>query len=161
MARRRFAPLQTEKREITWSNLAADASTGINVGTLTCVRDPTTDVQCTPGTRVNWIYGEFNVSAQTVTNPKVFHWQMHKNPTAALTFTATAYNQDTKSWIMKRGMEMLPADRSTVYKRIFTVKPPQKMRRMSEGDIMTLRSQSSSAETQNFCGFLIYNITPA
>ncbi len=56
---------------------------------------------------------------------------------------------------------MLPSDVSTVFKRIFAVSIPKKMRRMSEGDTMQLRIKATSAETVNFCGFMIYSIEPA
>ncbi len=102
-----------------------------------------------------------NIAAETVTNPKVFHWTLHKNPTNALAFTPSLYNENSRSWIMKRGMEMLPSDVSTVFKRIFVVRPPKKMRRMSEGDTMQMRVIASSAETINFCGFMIYATEPA
>ncbi len=135
--------------------------TASNNGTLTAIRDPVTDAQISPGTIVKSAYVEINIAAETITNPKIFHWQLHKNPTAALTFTPTAYNQDTKSWIIKRGMEMLPKNVSTVYKRVFAVRIPGKMRRASEGDIYNLRVQASSTETINFCGFVIWFIEPA
>ncbi len=102
-----------------------------------------------------------NVSAQVITNPKIFHWALAKNPVGAFGIDPTVYNADTKSWIIKRGMEMLPADLSTVYKRIFAVPIPKKMRRMSEGDEMSLRVKATSTESINFCGFLLYKIEPA
>ncbi len=159
--RRRGATLKTEKREITWTNLAQDASSAKTVGNITCVRDPTGDSEIEPGTIIRWLYAEFNVSAETITNTKVFHWIVSKNPVASLTITPTLYNADTKSWIIKRGMEMLPKDVGTVYKRIFAVSIPKKMRRASEGDIYNLKYQVSSAETINTCGFVLYNIEPA
>ncbi len=161
MARRNRPTLQTEKRELTWSLLAGDRGTATNLATLTCVRDPTTDIQCTPGTILRWVYVELNVAAETITNAKIFHWMLNKNPVASLAFTPTTYNQDSKSWIIKRGMEMLPKDVATVYKRIFAVAIPKKMRRMSEGDVLTLRAQATSTESINTCGFMIVQIEPA
>ncbi len=159
--RRRTATLQSAKIEQTWSLLAADRSTGTNVAQIICVKNPTADNEVSIGTIIKWIYVEFNVAAQTTTNPKVFHWTLHKNPTNALSFTPSAYNENSRSWIMKRGMEMLPADVATVFKRIFVVSVPKKMKRMSEGDTFQLRSIASLAETINYCGFLIYNTEPA
>jgi len=150
-----------EKREGTWTNLAANLVVAVDRGTLTCIRAPVTDMDVSPGTHVNSIYVEMNVAAETVTNPKVFHWALMKNPTAAFAADPSVYNANTKSWIIKRGMEMLPKDTSTVYKRIFAVRVPKKMRRMSEGDIISLRVKSTSTETINFCGFALYFIEPA
>ncbi len=150
-----------EKREGTFSSLAADISTTTNFAPLTCVRDPVADMDVTPGTHVNTIYAEFNIAAETITNPKVFHWILQKNPIAAVAMTPSTYNANSKSWIIKRGMEMLPKNVSTVYKRIFAVRVPKKMRRMSEGDVMVLRGVSTSSETMNFCGFVLYFIEPA
>ncbi len=98
-------------------------------------------------------------SAQTVTNPKVIHWDVFKNPGNNISgVVPSLYGQDYKKFIMKRGMEMLPADRSAVFKRVFVVKMPRRYRRMDLGDTLILHYICSSAEPINACGFALTKV---
>ncbi len=143
-----------------WSLLAADrgSSTSIRLAIGTASADKNAKDEVETGSHIKSIYFEFNVAAETVTNPKVFHWTIHMRPqnvTSAGT-TPNLYNLTGRNLILKRGMEMLPKDVSTVYKRIFVVKIPRKWQRFGEGDVVTISFVASSTENINFCGFAIY-----
>jgi len=126
----------------------------IAVGTDSADVNTATEVHI--GSRVNSVYVEFNVAAQTTTNPKVFHWKVIAIPPVSATMSApTSYFAIDRSFILKRGMEMLPSDVATVFKRMFVVKLG-KYRRMLDGGTIALVGQCSSTETINWCGFTIY-----
>ncbi len=158
--RRRFtSPGKTDKHEITWSDLAADYATatvekilasGVDVG----AKVGPTDV--TVGSHIKWIYIEFNTAAETITNPKVLHWVVEVRMPGMAGTNPLTYYQDARSFIIHRGMEMLPKDVGTVYKRIFTVKIPRSYQRIKQGMLIVLRLKASSTETINQCGFAIY-----
>ncbi len=161
MARNRglaLRPVDTEKIEQTWSNLAQDAgSAKIEISIITAVRNVTTANQVKIGASIKWIYFEFHFSAQTTTNPKVMHWLIQKVPqgVSAMEADPIIYNQTNKKYIIKRGMEMLPSDTSTVFKRIFSVRIPRWMQRTADGDIWKFIYHASSTETINACGIAI------
>ncbi len=151
-------PVQSEKHEITWSNLAQNASTvqtiqiaeGLNASVASAAN------QVPTGATVKAIYFEFHFSAQVTTNPKVIHWQIGKEPFETdLSIPSTYFNSD-KRFIFKRGMEMLPSDQSTVFKRIFVVRIPPKFRRIGQNDKLVFSYIASSTETINACGIAIY-----
>ncbi len=154
------APIKTDKHEITWSDLAIDASANkarqLVLGVASADKD--SSFECEVGSRVNAIYIEVNIAAQTVTNPKVLHWIVMARPSGATPAaqTPSLYYQAGRSQILKRGMEMLPSDVSTVYKRVFVVRIPKKSRRISDGDTIDFIYRCSSAESINVCGFAIY-----
>ncbi len=159
---RRSAPLQSDKHEITFSDLAADYGAAtitklLCTGVQPAAKNISTEVGI--GSKIKWFYVEFNMAAETVTNPKVVHWILIHIPgsaTGVTAFTPTLYYQIGRNHIIKRGMEMLPTDVSTVYKRIFVVKVPPKYQRIGEGDQFFLNFRSTSTETMNNCGVVIY-----
>ncbi len=155
-----LAPLKTDKHEITWSDLSINAATEKAKTIVQGVQsaDKDNSVECEVGSHVDSIYFEINFSAQTITNPKVLHWQVALlpspgNQTASVPST---YYQLDRSQILKRGMEMLPADVATVFKRIFVVKIPKKGRRIADSSFIVFKYIVSSTETVNCCGFAIY-----
>ncbi len=158
--RRRFvAPLKTDKHEVTWSNLAADfgaANVSVSLATTVAAEDKGASTECMVGSHVRSIYIEMNIAAETITNPKVLHWIVEVRGPNQTGSTPTLYYQDDRSIIIKRGMEMLPKDVSTVFKRIFVVKIPKKAQRMTMGNLIAIKFRCSSAESINVCGFAIY-----
>ncbi len=155
---RRFAPLQSTKHEITWSNLAQNASAIQNITLVNGVEEGTaTTGTATPvGQRVNGIYLEFHFSAETITTAKVIHWTVEAIRTGQTSPVPSLYNQSTRSQIIKRGMEMLPKSVSTVFKRIVFVRIPPKYARVSSNLDINFRYIATSAETINACGIAIY-----
>ncbi len=105
---------------------------------------------------IKWIYLEFNLAAQTITNPKVIHWRVYKIKSDQTDESAATYNGIQKSQTIKRGMEMLPSDVATVFKRIVLVNIPKGMQRMQQGSSLKIELRSSSSETMNACGFAIF-----
>ncbi len=158
--RRRFqAPLKQDKHEIVWSALAADQGTSTFIVPLVLgvhSADKNTATECEVGSHVRSIYLEFNIAAQTVTNPKVMHWIIMGGPEGTTLENPTTYYQGNRAQIFKRGMEMLPTNVSTVYKRIFVVRVPKKMQRVQENGFISLLFRMSSTETINNCGIGIY-----
>jgi len=108
------------------------------------------------GSTVGSIYFEFHFSAQVTTNPKVIHWTIGKEPFNSNVSSPSTYNTVDRRFIFKRGMEMLPADQSTVFKRIFVVRIPPRFKRIGDTDKLFLRYICSSTETINACGIAIY-----
>ncbi len=156
--RRNLSPIQTEKHEISWSNLAQNASAtqAITIANGVVASAKNTDVEVLIGSNVNWVYFEFHFSAQVTTNPKVIHWIIEKLGATESGLTPSLYHQTARNHILKRGMEMLPSDQSTVFKRIFTVRIPRGYRRIGEGEFIQFRYICSSTETINACGIAIY-----
>ncbi len=149
-------PVKSEKEELTTSLLAGDRSTNLVIILAAAVDSPTIAGQVEIGDTVKSIFIEFNVAAQTTTNPKVFHWLVEKLPSGGTSSVPSVYDAATKSQILHRGMEMLPSDTSTVFKRVFVVRIPPRLRRMQDGSQITLNIIASSAETVNFCMIAIY-----
>ncbi len=158
--RNRFRPIvKTEKHEIVHSFLAGDASSQQNVtlGTGVTVGNKTGPTDTAIGSHVRSIFFELNVSALTITNPKIVHWTVSFNPTGAGSVPSPAtYDTSSKSRIIHRGMEMLPKDASTVFKRVFVVRVPKKYQRQVEGRSMMFNYIATSAELINLCFFAIY-----
>ncbi len=156
--RNRGTPPNLEKHEITWSNLAQDASTEISITLATAVdassKNLSTEVLV--GARITRVYLEFHFSANVITNPKVIHWLLFKSPFGTAVPTASTYNNTSKRFVIQRGMEMLPKDVGTVYKRIISVKIPKRYQRMGDGDFLIFKYISTSAEAINACGIAIY-----
>ncbi len=159
-SRRRSAPDTKEKHEITWSNLAQDASSVQNIELVKGVHPATKDgaipSECVIGSIVKSIFFEINIAAQVITNPKVFHWNIIVSRDLQTNPVPSAYNTPSKAMIIHRGMEMLPSDIGTVFKRIFVVRIPKIYQRVRDDMEINLGYIVSSAETINFCGFAIY-----
>ncbi len=113
-----------------------------------------TEVQT--GATIPWLYFEFHFSAENVTSTKVIHWVIAHEPFGSNTSTPSTYQTITRKHILKRGMEMLPKDVGTVFKRIFTVKIPKRYQRLGISDEFTFNYTSSSAESINACGINIF-----
>ncbi len=160
-SRRRGAPIKTDKHEITWSSLAADVGTAdlvipLATGVASANKDASAEVEV--GSHVRSVYFEMNMAAETITNPKVLHWLVIVRPAGSTptSITPTLYYQNGRNLVIKRGMEMLPKDVSTVYKRVFVVRVPRKAQRFGADDKMSLVFRATSTETINVCGFAIY-----
>ncbi len=123
MARRGLGNIiNSQKHENTWSNLSQDASA---VKTVIVVQpvdragiNTAVPEEVAIGSIVKSIYFEFHFSAQQTGNVNVIHWQVLKEVAVQTLSAPNLYNNDDKSQIFKRGMEMLPANVATVYKRI-------------------------------------------
>ncbi len=150
-------PVNSEKVEVSWSNLAQDASAAKSVLLALAKKVPTaTSTDVKTGTTIKWLYFEFNVNAETLTTTKIFHWLIEKNPFGQGASTPSAYNADNKRFVIKRGMEMLVKDNQSLIKRIFVVPIPKKMQRMGDNDSWNFRYIVSSTQTINTCGIVIY-----
>ncbi len=155
----RLIPIKSDKHEITWSNLGQNASTQQSIRIFDGVQPSAKNLatECEVGSKVNGVYFEFHFSAETITSPKVIHWDIDIVPAGTSAFpSASTYYQTQRAEIIKRGMEMLPSDQSTVFKRIFVVGIPNKFRRITDAVQMNLRYICSSTETINACGISIY-----
>lgn len=162
----RLRPVKSEKHEITWSNLAQNASTTQTVEIVRGVQSPgAPDEEVEIGDTVSSVYFEFNLNGVDNSGvAQVFHWIIMKNPSGEITLTnanPTLYNQKIKRHILKRGMEMLPGiplgSGGTVQtKRVFVVKIPPRLRRFGQDDKLDLHYRSSSASGINFCGIAIF-----
>ncbi len=153
------SPVKSDKHEVTWSNLSADHGTAtfivpIAKGVPPADKNTSTEVEI--GSKVFSIYVEMNLAAETITNPKIIHWAMQGGSEGSTIENPTTYYQSNRSFILKRGMEMLPKDVSTVYKRIFVVRIPRKLQRQTADSFISLMFQASSTESINNCGFAIY-----
>ncbi len=157
--RKDLHPINQEKHEITWSNIGQDAGTAtieIPLVDTVALADTNSATEVPRGAHVKWIYFEFHFSAAQTGNVNVIHWKIVKNPNNSQAVTGNSYNLAEKSWVMKRGMEMLPVNVTTVFKRVFVVKVPKKMQRMAVDDEINFLYQASSTQTINACGFAIY-----
>ncbi len=160
MSRRGFAlrPVDSEKKEITWSNLLQDASTTqvivLAEGTVPSATNAATEV--TIGSTIKWIYFEFHFSPAQTGNANVIHWKVSKLPFGTVATVPSTYNQVDKRFILKRGMEMLPTNVSTVFKRIFVVKIPKRIARIGSADKIVFEYVASSTQQINACGIAIY-----
>ncbi len=156
--RNSLRPIKSDKHELTWSNLAQDASSVqvivLAKSTDSADKDAPTEVEV--GSNVKSIYFEFHFSANVITNPKVVHWFVVGKRTGETIGTPSTYYTDERSSIFKRGMEMLPKDASTVFKRVFAVPVPRKFWRMAKNMNIEFRYIVSSAEAINACGIAIY-----
>ncbi len=156
--RSRGTPPNIEKHEITFSDLVKDASTdqSITLAQGVDAASKNTSIEVLIGSRITRLYMELNVAAQVITNPKVLHWQIMKVPFGVTVPAASTYNQTSKRFIIQRGMEMLPKDVGTVYKRIISVKIPKRYQRMGDNDFLVFKYVVTSAEAVNVCAFFIY-----
>ncbi len=154
-----LSPVKTDKHEITWSNLASDRGTATLIVPLAKgvpPADKNIATECEIGSKIYGIYVEFNVAAEDVTSPKIIHWAIQGGAEGSTKENPTLYYQSNRSFILKRGMEMLPKDVSTVYKRVFVVKIPKKLQRQTADSYIDILFRASSTELINLCGFAIY-----
>ncbi len=151
-------PVKSVKHEVTWSNLVQDASAIqeeiLAVGTSPSALNAASEVDI--GSSVKFVYIEVNIAANTITNPKVIHLKVQIIPNGITAITPAQYFSTDRKNILQRGMEMLPKDVGTVFKRIIPVKIPRGKSRFSVGDKLSFIYVASSAEAINICGFAIY-----
>ncbi len=157
--RQRFlAPLKTDKHEVTWSNLNQDASAvkqiTLAVGTNAADKNNSTEVEV--GAHVRSIYFEFHFSPAQTGVVKVIHWNIFGSKIGETIGVPSTYYTPDRAAVFKRGMEMLPVNVATVFKRVFVVKVPKKFQRMTKNSFLIFQYIASSAETINACGFAIY-----
>ncbi len=156
--RRLSTPVKTDKHEQTFTQLAQDSSTtqNINIYTGVDVGAKVGATDCAVGSHVRWVYCEVNFSAETLTVPKTVHWTVRIVVPGQVASTPTQFYANDRSFVLKRGMEMLPKDTGTVYKRIFVVKIPRIYQRVKQGQVLEFEYVSSSANTMNACGIFIF-----
>ncbi len=156
--RNRGPPPNIEKHEVVFTDLAIDASTeqSITIAQGVDASSKNTDREVLIGSRITRLYMELNVAAQTITNPKVLHWMIFKSPFGTTLPAPSLYNQTSKRFIIQRGMEMLPKDVGTVFKRILSIKIPKRYQRMGDNDFLVFKYIATLAETINICGFFVY-----
>ncbi len=157
MVSRRGPKIVSEKKEVSWSNLTQNAAT---VQTVTIYQgEPFSAVnlgnEIAVGQIVKWVYVEFNVSPEDIGTTAVFHWQFIFVPDGMTVGAPNTYNQGNKSYIVKRGMEMLVKDVGTEIKRVFTIRVPKSYQRVKVNTQLQFQYISSSSQTINTCGFTI------
>ncbi len=158
----RLRPVVSLKHEITWTFLAQNASTNQSIDIIAGVESPITATEVDIGSIVNSVYFEINLNGVNNSGAsQVFHWLIVKNASGLIAPVANQYNADTKKFVIKRGMEMLPevpldSGGTVQTKRIFVVKLPRGMRRFDDGDKLQLKYISSSASAVNYCGIAIF-----
>ncbi len=158
MPARGFAlrPVHSEKQEITWSNLSQNASTTQNIPIITTVENPSSAGQLNIGATVKAVFFEFNIAAEAAAVATVVNWIIEKLPSLGTGNDPSIFDAVNKKQILKRGMEMLPKDVSTVFKRVFVLRIPPRLRRFADGDQLNFRYKASSAGLINNCGIAIY-----
>ena len=155
-------PVVSLKHEITWSNLGENASTVKTVDLIHAQESPLTGIEIDIGSIVKWIYIETNLNGVDNSGTvQVFHWYIAKQPSTLVLSDPTTYQSDTKKFILKRGMEMLPeiplGSGGTVQtKRVFVVKIPPRLRRFDDGDKLVLKYKSTSTSGVNYCGIGVF-----
>ncbi len=159
-------PINSQKHEVTFSDLGVNASSGVTKeivkGTERGTIDTANSQEVQIGSVVKWIYVEFNLNGiDNSGSAQVIHWMLFKNPAATFSPNPLLYNENTKKHIIKRGMEMLPeiplGSGGTVQtKRIFVVKIPRGMQRIGDDDQIQFIYRSTSASGINICAFFIY-----
>ncbi len=149
----------SDKHEITWSNIAQDAGTAdivvpIALGTQPSITNLSQEVKI--GSKIKSIYFEFHFSPGQTGNVNVVHWMIEVKNFGQTGSSPNTYYQGTRALIIKRGMEMLPVNVSTVFKRIFVVKIPRIYERMRDSMTINLIYRASSTQQINACGIAIY-----
>ncbi len=154
----RLRPVHTQKQENTWSNISQNAGTApitIVLALGVDQADVSSATEVAIGTTIRSIYLEFHFSAAETGNVNVIHWTVRKLPFSTADTNPNTYNQPDKRFIFKRGMEMLPVNVSTVFKRILVVRIPPRFSRIGEADQLIFTYQASSTQLINACGFSI------
>ncbi len=116
----------------------------------------TADTEVAIGNRVTSVFFEFHFSAAQTGNVNVVHWAFVKEPFTTDITAPNLYNQKDRRFIMKRGMEMLPVNVATVFKRVLVMKIPRIYHRVGDLDQYTFQYIASSTQTINACGFAVY-----
>ncbi len=96
------------------------------------------------------------MSAETITEVKQVHWAIRYIPSGQVSSGPSQLFGTDRAYVIKRGMEMLPKNVSTVFKRVFTVKIPRKYVRQTDNGGFVFEYIASSANTMNACGIFIY-----
>ncbi len=96
------------------------------------------------------------MSAETITEVKTVHWAIRFVPSGQASSAPNNLFATDRAYVIKRGMEMLPKNVSTVYKRVFTVKIPRKYVRQTDNGGFKFEYIASSSNTMNACGIFIY-----
>ena len=150
--------VNSNKHEVTYSHLAQDSSTKqsivLSLGIEAGSKNISTEVSI--GSHIKWIFCEFQFSAETITEVKTIHWVIRYVPPGQVASGPNALFGNDRSYVLKRGMEMLPKDVGTVYKRVFTVKIPRKYVRQQDNGGFVFEYIASSSNTMNSCGIFIY-----
>ncbi len=151
-------PIMSTKHEVVWSNLLQDASGVQKILLVEAVRPNVKDLapEVDIGASVNGIYLEFQFSPEAATTTTIIHWQVAWLRIGQTESVPSAYFTTDRSQILKRGMEMLPKDVSTIIKRIIFVPIPKGIRRQKENMQIFFKYIATSAQTINACGFAIY-----
>ncbi len=158
--RQRFAPIQKDKHEVTWVNLAQNASTQQNVLLAQPVQPSavSSSTETSIGSHVKAVYLEFHFSAENIASPKIITWTVQVVPSGLSAIGTAVYYQTRRAYVIKRGMEMLPKDVSTVTKRVMLVLIPKPYQRQKTDQELIFSYTCSSTETINACGFAIYKV---
>ncbi len=157
---RKMHPVNSDKKEQTWSLLGIDAGTAVQTVNIILVTEISTvnaGFEAGVGARIGSMYFEFHFSAAQTGNANVIHWEVVHVPVTATQSSPNTYYQNDRSKILKRGMEMLPTNVSTVFKRIFTISP-RMFKRLTQGDKIDFRFQASSTQQINACDFAITKV---
>ncbi len=160
MARfRDLHPINSDKKETTWSNLGQNASTVQTVPIITVTSLSATNLgsEASTGSRVRSMYLEFHFSAAQTGNVNVVHWKVVSVPVSTTVSVPNLYYQGDRSKILKRGMEMIPVNVATVFKRIIVI-GPRMFKRLTEGGTISFQYIASSTQTINACGFAITKV---
>ncbi len=138
--------------------MAQDASSATNVTLYAGVdfADSSATAEVVVGHSVKWVYLEFHFSPEVISNPKVIHWTVDITYTGMTTGAPNTYFGPDRSFILQRGMEMLPKSLSTVYKRIILVRIPRIYQRVKQNQLLRFNYISTSTETINACGISIF-----
>ncbi len=151
-------PINSDKHEITWSLLGLNPTVNTQI-VLAIGQQPSatnTSSEVTIGAKITSVYLEFHFSAAQTGAVNIIHWQVRKEPFSTTPTAPNTYQQEDRRFIFKRGMEMLPTNVATVFKRIIVVRIPPRFSRMGENDRLIFQFEGSSSQTINACGFAIY-----
>ncbi len=151
------APIVSDKKEVTWSNLASAQSTTtvVVIARGKKIGDVNASTEEPVGSKIYSVYFEINFSAEEIASTKVIHWNIAVESPNNTQTIPSLYYQDDRSFILKRGMEMLPKSVNTIIKRQFVVKIPKVYQRMKEEQDLIFQYVSTSTDTGNCCGFAI------
>jgi len=147
-------PVNSEKIETTWSFLLTDFGTA----DVSIVLAQGGAGQVPVGAVIKSLYLEFNSSAGESGVPRILHWKICKAPAGQTVTSPNVYDQVDKAQIYKRGMEMIPNQPSTIYKRMFVIKIPRGKQRMRDGERWFAIFRATDVDTINNCGICIYKV---
>ncbi len=152
------APVVSDKHEVTWSQIGIDNSAVFTVvlSRGKKIADVNTSTEVPVGSKIYGIYLEFQFSAQDITTTKIVHWAVQVEAPNQTKTVPSLYYQDDRSYIIKRGMEMIPKNAGTVIKRVIFVKIPRIYQRQKDEQDINFSFISTDASLMNACGFAIY-----